>query len=92
MLSLVISYEMWYQGEKAVFIPKLKVFRLSIESMKSIKFDKNRLILVKKVVSVDFYRLTDTIDIDKHDFIDWYRFIDWFSGRYLILSIGQAGQ
>ena len=34
------------------------------------EIDKNRLILGRKVVSIDFYRLIDTIDINQHDFID----------------------
>ena len=48
---------------------KKQYFRLLIESMKSIEIEKTRLIW-KKVVSIDCYRLTDTIDIDQHNFID----------------------
>jgi len=34
---------------------------------------------MKKVVAIDFYRLTDTIDINQKVIINNYRFIDWFS-------------
>ena len=32
-----------------------------------------------KVVAINSYRLTDTIDINQKVVIDNYRFIDWFS-------------
>ena len=32
----------------------------------------------KTVVAIDFYRLTDTIDVTQKVIIDNYGFIDWF--------------
>ena len=37
----------------------------------------------RPVVSIDFYRLTDTIDISLLSHIDWYRFIDHLPDIYI---------
>ena len=40
---------------------------------------KSIALTTKKVVPIDFYRLTDIIDNNKKAIIDNYRFVDWFS-------------
>ena len=46
---------------------------IAIISLKSIA------LTMKKVVAIDFYRLTGTIDVSQKVINDNYRFIDWFS-------------
>lgn len=53
----------------------------SIISLKSIK---SIALTTKKVVVIDFYRLTVLVDINEKVIIDNYRIIDW-SVRYLFL-------
>ena len=45
----------------------------------SIKSIKSITAITRRVVSIDFYRLIDTIDNDQVTDIDSYRFIDRFS-------------
>ena len=44
-----------------------------------VKTIKSIALTTKKVVAIDFYRLTDTIDINQKVTIDNHRFMDWFS-------------
>ena len=48
----------------------------SIISLKSIK---SIALTTKKVVVIDFYRLTVSVDINENVIIHNYRIIDWFS-------------
>ena len=57
--------------------------------MKSIIWLKSRIksidaLTAKKAVAIDFYRLTNIIDINQKEIIGYYRFIDWFSDMVFI--------
>ena len=62
----------------------------SIISLKSIK---SIALTTKKVVVIDFCRLTVSVDINENVIIDNYRIIDWFSDIcfYRLHSSGRVG-
>ena len=54
---------------------------------------KSIALTTKKVVVIDFYRLTVSVDFNEHVIIDNYRIIDWFFDIcfYRLYSSGRVG-